>query len=66
MRQILHNDGSVTRYAHMTTCYVTVGQEVKQGEVIGTIGTTGWSTGNHLHFELHIGGVPVDPDPYLK
>lgn len=63
---ILHSDGSVTRYAHMTTCYVTVGQEVKQGEVIGTIGTTGWSTGNHLHFELHIGGVPVDPEPYLK
>ena len=62
---IQHADGSVTRYAHMTTCYVKVGQEVEQGEIIGTIGTTGHSTGNHLHFELHINGSAVDPEPYL-
>ncbi len=62
---IQHDDGSVTRYAHMTTCYVKVGQEVEQGEIIGTIGTTGHSTGNHLHFELHINGSAVDPEPYL-
>jgi len=62
---IRHADGSETVYGHLTDIYVDYGQQVGQGEVIGTIGTTGYSTGCHLHFEIHIGGVAVDPLAYL-
>ena len=50
--KISHNDTFDTLYAHCSSICVTVGQEVKQGEVIGYVGTTGNSTGNHLHFEV--------------
>jgi len=62
---VRHADGSETLYAHLSAIYVSLGQEVGQGEPIGAVGCTGWCTGPHLHFEVRIGGVAVDPLPYL-
>lgn len=62
-----HHDGTMTLYAHMLSRSRTVspGQEVSQGQQIGQVGSTGNSTGNHLHFEVRVGGSPVNPTPYL-
>ncbi len=57
--------GFATCYAHQSAVLVHVGQVVTQGQEIGLVGSTGASTGPHLHFEVRINGVPVDPDPYL-
>jgi len=62
---IAHADGYNTLYAHRDKILVTVGQTVQQGEEIGLLGTTGWSTGPHVHFEIRKGDVYVDPAPYL-
>ncbi len=62
---VRHADGSETLYAHLSRIYVSLGQQVGQGEAIGAVGCTGWCTGPHLHFEVRIGGVAVDPLPYL-
>ena len=56
-----HSDGSRTTYAHLSEIWVGQGQYVGQGDAVGTLGSTGYSTGPHLHFELWIGSVPVDP-----
>lgn len=63
---VSHSDGSSTLYAHMKKRNATVGQTVKQGAVIGYVGTTGSSTGNHLHFEVRINGNRTDPVNYYK
>lgn len=63
---IQHKYGYVTRYAHMDASYVTLGQEVQQGEVIGTLGNTGLTTGAHLHYEVYIGSSIVDPAPFIN
>ena len=57
----------MTLYAHMLSGSrkVTKGQTVKQGQVIGTVGSTGNSTGNHLHFEVLVNGKPQNPFLYL-
>ena len=60
-----HGDGSSTLYAHCSKIYVTVGQKVARGEHIAAIGSTGLSTGPHLHFEVIIGGKKVNPEAYL-
>jgi len=60
-----HNDGWRSYYAHLTEIVVKVGQEVRQGELLGGAGTTGYSTGPHLHFELRYQGRPVDPHVHL-
>jgi murein DD-endopeptidase MepM/ murein hydrolase activator NlpD len=62
---IQHPDGSRTLYGHLSDIWVSQGQSVSQGQGIGALGSTGYSTGPHLHFEVHIGGVPVDPLGYL-
>ena len=56
-----HGNGDTTLYAHMSSRSVSVGQTVKQGQVVGKIGSTGSSTGNHLHFEVKVRGVRYDP-----
>jgi murein DD-endopeptidase MepM/ murein hydrolase activator NlpD len=62
---IRHGNGLETAYLHMSKLLVKTGQTVKKGQQIGMMGTTGRSTGTHLHYEVHRGGVPVDPKPYL-
>ena len=57
--------GFATCYAHQSTILVQTGQQVRQGQVIGRVGTTGASTGNHLHFEVRMDGTPVNPLPWL-
>ncbi len=64
--EIDHGNGYTTRYAHLSTVAVTVGQKVGAGVVIGQVGTSGRSTGPHLHYEVRIAGEPVDPARYLK
>jgi murein DD-endopeptidase MepM/ murein hydrolase activator NlpD len=63
---IKHKHGYYTRYAHLLSSRVRVGQRVQQGEVIGYIGNTGLSTGPHLHYEVHIGSDVVDPYKYIN
>jgi murein DD-endopeptidase MepM/ murein hydrolase activator NlpD len=63
---IRHRHGYYTRYAHLQSFRVKVGQRVQQSEVIGYIGNTGISTGPHLHYEVHIGSDVVDPYRYIN
>lgn len=63
---ISHNDGYGSLYAHMTNYVVSPGQYVNQGDVIGYVGSTGWSTGAHLHFEIYYGGATVNPMDYVS
>lgn len=61
-----HGNGLVSIYAHLSKINLSVGQKVNQGQVVGACGTTGSSTGMHLHLELIMNGQKVDPEPYLQ
>ena len=60
-----HANGFATYYAHLSNFYVSTGQAVARGQVIGAVGSTGWSTGPHLHFEVRYYGVQHNPRAYL-
>ena len=63
----LEHGGSIeTRYGHMSRLNVAAGQAVKKGDIIGYVGSTGRSTGPHLHYEVRIAGVAVNPIPYMQ
>lgn len=62
---IHHNHGVSTLYAHLDSYNVRVGQQVSRGQVIGKCGSTGISTGPHIHYEVRVNGVQIDPLPYL-
>lgn len=62
---ISHGSGNSTLYAHMSSMAVSSGQSVTKGQTIGYVGSTGWSTGAHCHFEIKIGGTLVDPASYF-
>jgi murein DD-endopeptidase MepM/ murein hydrolase activator NlpD len=60
-----HGGALATAYAHQSSILVACGQQLTQGDVIGYVGSTGHSTGPHLHFEVRVNGIPVDPMGYL-
>lgn len=64
--EISHGNGLMTRYAHMSKFAAKVGQAIAAGDVIGAIGSTGRSTGPHLHFEVRINDRAVNPRPFLE
>ena len=66
MVEIEHPQGVTSRYAHLASIAVVVGQEVKAGAVLGRVGSTGRSTGPHLHYETRVHGDAVDPQRFLK
>lgn len=63
---INHGNGYVTLYGHMSSIAVSNGQSVSQGDTIGYVGSTGLSTGPHLHFEIHSGGGLIDPEQFFS
>ena len=65
MVDVDHGGGIVTRYGHASAVAVTVGQQVRRGEVIAYVGSTGRSTGPHVHYEVRVNGAPVNPAGYL-
>lgn len=64
--EINHGNGLITRYAHMSAFRTVAGKMVEPGEPIGSIGSTGRSTGPHLHFEVRVGDRAVNPRPFLE
>ena len=63
---LAHKDGFFSVYAHNDKNYVSKGQKIHKGQVIGSVGSTGRSTGNHLHFEIRRDSVAYDPRDFFK
>jgi len=61
MVEIIHDNGVATRYAHLSSITVAVGDKVRRGDMVGRLGNTGRSTGPHLHYETRVKGRAVDP-----
>jgi murein DD-endopeptidase MepM/ murein hydrolase activator NlpD len=66
MVEVDHGNGLTTRYAHLSSYSVTPGQWIDAGAPVGRVGSTGRSTGSHLHYETRIDGEPVDPVRFLR
>jgi len=64
--EVDHGNGFATRYGHLSSMDVEVGQKVRIGQVVGKVGSTGRSTGPHLHYETRIDGDAVDPQRFLR
>lgn len=62
---IYHGNNVSSVYGHNSSLAVSAGQTVKRGQLIAYVGSTGWSTGSHLHFEVRVNGSPVSPQPYI-
>ena len=60
-----HGGGMITYYAHLSRSFVRPGQELRRGELVGAVGTTGRVTAPHLHYEVRTNGTPINPYPYL-
>jgi murein DD-endopeptidase MepM/ murein hydrolase activator NlpD len=63
---VRHGNNHTTVYAHLSRIQVRIGQTVQKGQVVGAVGSTGWSTGPHLHFEFRVNGVHVDPQKIIQ
>ena len=66
MVEVDHGNGLATRYAHLSAIDVSVGDPIRIGQVVGKVGSTGRSTGPHLHYETRVDGDPVDPQKFLR
>jgi murein DD-endopeptidase MepM/ murein hydrolase activator NlpD len=66
MVEVDHGNGFATRYAHLSAIDVEVGQSIRIGQIVGRVGTTGRSTGPHLHYETRVEGEAVDPQKFLR
>jgi murein DD-endopeptidase MepM/ murein hydrolase activator NlpD len=66
MVEVDHGNGFATRYAHLSAIDVEVGQTVRIGQIVGKTGSTGRSTGPHLHYETRVDGEAVDPQKFLR
>jgi murein DD-endopeptidase MepM/ murein hydrolase activator NlpD len=66
MVEIDHGSGLTTRYAHLSSISVKAGDRVAAGTVVGHVGTTGRSTGPHLHYEVRVEGEAIDPMRYIR
>jgi murein DD-endopeptidase MepM/ murein hydrolase activator NlpD len=64
--EVEHGNAIQTRYGHMSSYIVRPGQQVRRGDILGYVGSTGRSTGNHLHYEVRIEGAPVNPMPFVR
>ena len=63
---VRHGGNHSTVYAHLSRIQVRAGQAIQKGQVVGAVGSTGWSTGPHLHFEFRVNGVHVDPQSVIQ